>query len=46
MNKSHHAGLVVASQQRARVEALLDEYRVRFAADFHAVMPVPDRPPA
>lgn len=46
MNKPSHAGLVVASRDPARVEALLDEYRARFATDFHAVLPVPDRPPA
>ena len=46
MNKPSHAGLVVASPTPARVDALLDVYRTRFAADFHAVLPVPDRPPA
>jgi len=46
MNKPSHAGLVVASPDPARLDALLDEYRVRFDADFHAVLPAPDRPPA
>ena len=42
--KSHHAGLIVRSPDFRRVEALLDSYVSRFAADFLATMPAPDRP--
>lgn len=46
LHKAHHAGLVVASSERERVDTQLDEYRVRFAADFHAALPPPERPPS
>jgi biotin carboxylase len=42
--KSHHAGLIVRSPDYGRVESLLDGYAKRFAADFLATMPAPDRP--
>jgi biotin carboxylase len=42
--KSHHAGLVVASPSRERVEALLDDYGRRFMQDFFATAPLPDKP--
>jgi hypothetical protein len=42
--KSHHAGLVVASPRRDRVEALLDEYGRRFMHDFYATAPLPEKP--
>ena len=44
VRKNHHAGLIVASPDPARVEALLDDYARRFAADFLAALPAPDRP--
>ena len=37
--KRHHAGLVVASPDGARVQALLDDYARRFRDDFVATMP-------
>jgi len=37
--KKHHAGLVVASPDAARVQALLDDYARRFRDDFVASMP-------
>ena len=37
--KKHHAGLVVASPDGARVRALLDDYARRFRDDFVASMP-------
>jgi len=43
--KKHHAGLIVASEDPARVDALLDQYTARFATDFFATAPVPDAPP-
>ncbi|HSK21057.1 MAG TPA: ATP-grasp domain-containing protein [Longimicrobiales bacterium] len=39
----HHAGLVVAAPEAARVEQLLDTYLHRFHADFYTSMPAPDR---
>ena len=42
--KKNHAGLIVASPQAARVEALLNEYSARFAQDFLAVLPPRDKP--
>ena len=44
IRKHHHAGLIVRSPDAGRVEALLDEYSARFAHDFLATMPAPDRP--
>src|SRR5579859_2758666 len=44
MAKKNHAGLIVASPDAARVEALLNEYSARFAQDFLAVLPPRDKP--
>lgn len=41
---SHHAGLVVASDSAARVDALVAEYSRRFREDFYAFAPAPDKP--
>ncbi len=46
VNKKHHAGLVVASPDPARVEWLLDSYAQRFAADFLAVLPPLEKAPS
>jgi hypothetical protein len=43
VRKSHHAGLIVASPDPARVDHLLDDYTRRFAVDFHATAPPPAR---
>ena len=45
VSKAHHAGLIVASPDGARVRALVDEYARRFARDFYAYAPAPDRAP-
>ncbi len=45
MKKKHHAGLIVASPDSARVEQLLNDYAARFANDFLAVMPPLDKAP-
>ncbi len=45
VDKKHHAGLVVASPDPARVEALLNSYAERFAGDFLAVLPPLDKAP-
>jgi biotin carboxylase len=43
IRKRHHAGLIVASPNEARVRTLLDSYRERFRHDFHASAPPPQR---
>ncbi len=43
IRKSHHAGLIVASDDEGRVRALLDSYVARFYQDFHASAPAPER---
>ena len=44
VKKRHHAGLVVRSPQLSRVNQLLSDYSSRFADDFVAVAPPPERP--
>ena len=46
VNKHHHAGLIVASKDHKRVEELLEGYTERFYQDFHATVPLPDKPMA
>ena len=46
VRKAHHAGLIVASSDEARVRELLDQYSRRFQQDFYAFVPAPERPPA
>jgi biotin carboxylase len=46
VTKYHHAGLIVKSQNAARVKELLDSYALRFVNDFVASQPVPDKPTA
>jgi hypothetical protein len=46
VDKRHHAGLIVASPDPARVEQLLEAYTRRFYDDFYAYAPLPDRPTA
>ncbi len=42
MKRRHHAGLIVASTDEHRIEALLASYAERFHDDFHATLPVPE----
>jgi len=44
LDKRHHAGLIVRSDSWQRVNTLIGSYIERFRTDFHASMPVPDRP--
>lgn len=44
IKKRHHAGLIVRSSSLDRVNELLDSYGRRFAEDFVAVAPPPERP--
>jgi biotin carboxylase len=44
VTKFHHAGFVLKSPSHERVQQLLDSYARRFAADFLATQPVPDKP--
>src|SRR5919107_1692586 len=43
VDKPHHVGLVVRSPDLGRVRALLEDYSARFARDFSATVPPPDR---
>ncbi|MET0647010.1 MAG: ATP-grasp domain-containing protein [Pyrinomonadaceae bacterium] len=43
VDKPHHVGLVVRSPDLARVRELLEDYSQRFARDFSATAPPPDR---
>jgi biotin carboxylase len=44
VKKRHHAGLIVRAPKSERVIELLDSYAQRFADDFVAVAPPPERP--
>lgn len=44
VKKRHHAGLIVRSPELSRVNQFLNDYAVRFADDFVAVVPPPERP--
>lgn len=46
INRYHHAGLVVTSNDQRRVQSLLESYSQRFAQDFVAVEPQRDKPTA
>lgn len=43
VKKDHHAGLVVCSSRRERVQELLTSYMDRFYHDFHTSLPAPDK---
>jgi biotin carboxylase len=44
VSKYHHAGFVLKSPSPERIEELLEVYTGRFASDFLAKEPVPDKP--
>ncbi|MEM1216096.1 MAG: ATP-grasp domain-containing protein [Bacteroidota bacterium] len=44
IDKPHHVGFIVRSDDRLRVSELLDAYAERVYQDFHASAPVPDKP--
>ena len=44
LDKPHHAGLIVRSESPQRVRELTEGFAVRFAQDFCAVLPAPDKP--
>ena len=44
LKKAHHAGLIVRSPDRARIDALIADYTPRFYQDFVATAPPLDRP--
>ena len=44
VKKYHHAGFIIKSPREERVRELLDSYAKRFAVDFLATQPVPDKP--
>lgn len=43
VDKPHHVGLVVRAPDLERVRQLLDDYSARFARDFSATVPPPER---
>jgi hypothetical protein len=44
MDKEYHIGLIVAAESEEKVLNLLDQYADRVRADFHASMPISDKP--
>jgi biotin carboxylase len=42
LDRKHHAGLVVVSEDDERIAHLLESYKERFARDFQVVMPPPE----
>jgi biotin carboxylase len=46
VSKYHHAGVVLKSRNPERISQLLDSYARRFANDFVATQPVPEKPTA
>lgn len=44
MHREYHVGLIVRSEDPARIRPLLDDYMHRIYAEFHASAPVPDKP--
>lgn len=44
VSKYHHAGFILKSTSPQRIEELLNAYSARFAVDFLAKEPVPDKP--
>jgi len=44
IRKEHHAGVIIASSDAQRVDALVADYTTRFYRDFFATAPAPDRP--
>jgi biotin carboxylase len=46
VSKYHHAGFVLKSSKPERIQQLLDSYSARFAQDFLAMQPVPEKPTA
>ena len=46
VKKHHHAGLIVRSDDPQRVRILLEGYAERFAQEYLAIAPVPDKPTA
>jgi len=46
LHKKNHAGLIVASDNQNRIEALIDDYSQRFSADFLAFAPPLDEAPS
>lgn len=45
LRKRHHAGVVLGSEDPARIQALLDAYARRFAEEFHTSLPAADQTP-
>jgi biotin carboxylase len=46
IDRPYHAGLILASRDASRIEALLDDYVERFRYEFMATLPAPESPMA
>ena len=44
MEEEYHIGMILQSDNQARILELLDEYANRIFSDFHASAPVPNKP--
>ena len=44
ISKEYHVGMIVRSKEQHRVRELLDDYAVRIQRDYHASMPIKDKP--
>jgi D-alanine-D-alanine ligase-like ATP-grasp enzyme len=44
MNKPYHVGIILASKDKAKVDQLLETYLHKIQSDFHASMPITERP--
>ncbi|GAB3025951.1 ATP-grasp domain-containing protein [Spirosoma pulveris] len=44
INREYHVGLITQSDDRSRIQTLLDGYMHRIYAEFHASAPLPDKP--
>lgn len=44
LDKKNHVGFILASQDRARIQSLLDQYAGQVYSDYHASAPAPDHP--
>lgn len=43
VQRKNHVGFIVRSQSPERIDALLEQYRTRIKAEFHAALPPPSR---
>ena len=46
LQKDHHAGILLKTENEPRLRSLVESYTERFLVDFCAVLPAPDKPTA